>query len=620
MIRANGDANLFLINPAGIIFGENARLDLGGSFLGGTSSSILFEDGEFSATDSENPPLLTINAPIGLNFPDNPQPITNRSVSNESGLQVNPRENITFIGGEINFEGGRIFAPGSNVELGGLSAAGEIGINNDGSLSFPDGIERADVTFTNGAEVDVRSSGGGSITVNAGNIDLSGESGASNLFAGIAADSDSTTAQAEDITLNAGDTISVSQGSRISNRVEESGVGNSGEINITTGSLSVTNTGRVDASTAGQGNAGDITINASDSITIDGNPDAEFATGVGSAVAPQAVGDGGNITIATGSLSLTNTGGVVSASTSGQGNAGDITVNATDSITITIDGNPRTELVTGVLSFVGLEAVGDGGNITLTTGSLSLTNGGIVNSSTFAEGNAGDTEINASESILISGTGLNFGFNPNNPDIDPRNPDLVEVDVLSGLYADTLIGNGNGGNINVVTNQLTINDGGTIQAGNFEEFTGLPPGTGEPGNINIEANSLNLSNQARIDAATQAETGNTANINLQIADEIILRDNSFISAQAFNNANGGNLTIDTNFIVAFPSNGDGNDLIASAAQGDGGNINITAESLFGISEGEATSGNRTNDIDASSEFGLDGAVTIDELDVKPVKD
>ncbi|MEO1672636.1 MAG: filamentous hemagglutinin N-terminal domain-containing protein, partial [Cyanobacteria bacterium J06631_2] len=74
-IRANGSANLFLINPAGIIFGENASLSIGGSFLGTTADSILFEDGEFNATDLDNPPLLTVNAPIGLSFRDNPASI-----------------------------------------------------------------------------------------------------------------------------------------------------------------------------------------------------------------------------------------------------------------------------------------------------------------------------------------------------------------------------------------------------------------------------------------------------------------------------------------------------------------------------------------------------------------
>ncbi len=80
LIRANGGANLFLINPAGIMFGPNASLDLGGSFFGSSADSLLWEQGgEFRAINPEVEPILTINAPIGLNLRDNAQPITNQS-------------------------------------------------------------------------------------------------------------------------------------------------------------------------------------------------------------------------------------------------------------------------------------------------------------------------------------------------------------------------------------------------------------------------------------------------------------------------------------------------------------------------------------------------------------
>ncbi|MDY6902540.1 MAG: filamentous hemagglutinin N-terminal domain-containing protein, partial [Cyanobacteriota bacterium] len=72
LIKANGNANLFLINPAGIVFGKDARLDIGGSFFGSTAESIKFSDDiEFSAIDITKPPLLSINVPLGLQMGSN---------------------------------------------------------------------------------------------------------------------------------------------------------------------------------------------------------------------------------------------------------------------------------------------------------------------------------------------------------------------------------------------------------------------------------------------------------------------------------------------------------------------------------------------------------------------
>ncbi|MGL6341716.1 MAG: filamentous hemagglutinin N-terminal domain-containing protein, partial [Waterburya sp.] len=217
LIEAQGSANLFLINPAGIIFGADASLDIGGSFYGSTADSILFEDGEFSAVNNLNQPILTINAPIGLNLRDNPGNIT----VNQSILEVNPGNNLALVGGNLNIEGGElgfIAAPGGRIELGGLTAAGEVKINENNSLTFPDNVARGNVSLSNLALIDVSSDGGGSIAVNANNLELLG---ASSLQGGIASGLGSANAQAGDIILNATGEISLRESSQVVNRVNE---------------------------------------------------------------------------------------------------------------------------------------------------------------------------------------------------------------------------------------------------------------------------------------------------------------------------------------------------------------------------------------------------------------
>lgn len=85
LIKANGAANLFLINPSGIIFGPNARLDIGGSFLASTASAVKFADGtEFSATALQTAPLLTVSVPVGLQFGQMPGRIAVRGLAANS--------------------------------------------------------------------------------------------------------------------------------------------------------------------------------------------------------------------------------------------------------------------------------------------------------------------------------------------------------------------------------------------------------------------------------------------------------------------------------------------------------------------------------------------------------
>jgi large exoprotein involved in heme utilization and adhesion len=250
---------------------------------------------------------------------------------------------------------------------------------------------------------------------------------------------------------------------------------------------------------------------------------------------------------------------------------------------------------------------GTSGGVTISTTNLNLTNGGRVDASTLGQGDAGVVDITATESIFINGSISRF---------------------RSGISANALNEDGNGGNVFVRTGQLTIANGGTIEATNFDNIRANNPGIGKPGNIFIEADNIDLADEARIEAATQSPTGESGIIDLRVAEDITLQGNSFISAQAVGEADGGNLTIDARFIIASPSNGVGNDLVAAADDGQGGDITLNAEEIFGLVETEeaiddktnAFNRNDNNDLDASSDvLGLDGTVNINTDGTNPVQ-
>jgi filamentous hemagglutinin family protein len=150
-IRANGAANLFLINPNGIQFGENARLQIGGSFLGSSASRFLFENGtEFSATNPQAPPLLTINSNLSsfeagtgggitLEFDENPGNISSESAI----LEVEPGKTLALFGGNITLESSNLIAPGGRIELGSIAGAGSdvsVGLIRESTLPLsPEG-------------------------------------------------------------------------------------------------------------------------------------------------------------------------------------------------------------------------------------------------------------------------------------------------------------------------------------------------------------------------------------------------------------------------------------------------------------------------------------------------
>ncbi|MCC5636380.1 filamentous hemagglutinin N-terminal domain-containing protein [Nostoc sp. CHAB 5844] len=155
-IRSHGTANLFLINPSGIVFGQNARLNVGGSFVASTANAVEFgSQGVFSATNPEAPPLLTVN-PSALLFSQ----ISGGRIENRGGLNITDGRSLLLVGGEVFLDGGYVNALGGRVELAGIRSPGTVGLNvndNNLSLSVSEGVPRANVSLTNHASVQVAS-------------------------------------------------------------------------------------------------------------------------------------------------------------------------------------------------------------------------------------------------------------------------------------------------------------------------------------------------------------------------------------------------------------------------------------------------------------------------------
>ncbi len=526
LLRANGSANLFLINPAGIIFGENASLDIGGSFYGSSADSILFDDGtEFNANET-NSPILTINAPIGLNLRDNPARVVTRSTSNTIGLQVSSGKTLALLGGAIDFVGGSIISPGSKVNLGALTTTGTVSIDNNGNLIFPDGITKADVSLSNGATVNVIGNGAGNIAIAAKNLQLSQQS---SILAGIDTDVSSNTIQAGNIAINAAENITVTN-SFINNNITRDGFGTSGNINLTAANLTLNNGGQINASNLGRGNVGEIDVNVKNAIAINGESAAgrRNNSGIISVVENGANGDSGNVNLNTGNLTVIN-GGQVSVSTFGTGNAGTVSVNANGDIILDGIGTDNGE--SSLLSVVGGSGIGNAGGIEVNTNNLSVTNGGQVNASTFGRGNGGSVIVNGVDSILVDGEGFT-GSRRGNSEISS----LVE----SG-------GNGNAGNLNLSARNLSVTNGGQVSVSTF--------GNGNAGNaiINV-ADTINIDRVGRDNGQSSilsvvggSGIGNGGALEVNIAN-LGISNGGQINVSAFGDGNGGNLRVNANEI------------------------------------------------------------------------
>jgi filamentous hemagglutinin family protein len=612
LIRANGTANLFLLNPNGILFGTGAQLNIGGSFVASTANSINFADNfQYSATNPQTAPLLTVSVPVGLQMGANPGrivvqgngydlsiqvPIFSPIIrgASSTGLRVSSGKTLALVGGDLDIVGGTLTADQGRIELGSIRD-GQVKLNPISSgfeLNYQGVQSFQDIRLSQQALADA--SGGGSIQVQGNDVALTDGS--------IILIQNQGTQQGGSISINAAQSLEESGTSPDGSiyggvRTETAGSRSGADIAVSTKQLVLESGAVISTTSYGSGKAGNVTVNASDSVQVIGfspiNPSRQ--SGISSGVF-RASGDGGVVTVSAGRVNILNGGNIASVNF-GTGQGGDVVVNATESVEM-------SGVVPGLFVPSTVAATsnngGNAGKVTINTSKLVLRDGGAVTTNTTATANAGTVTINARESVEISGRvpGALSSFVGSSAPILPYS--------IQQAYGIAPIPSGASGDVIVNTGRLSVTDGAKVDVSN--------QGLGKAGTLRVNANWIFLDSQGSITAATSSGEG--GNIELQVEDLLLLRRGSQITASAEGAGNGGNINIDTSSLVAVPS--ENSDIRANSVNSRGGNVTINTSGLFGIEFRDRNT--PLSDITAtgaSSE--LNGTVEINVQDPDPTR-
>ncbi|MBF0457760.1 MAG: filamentous hemagglutinin N-terminal domain-containing protein [Nitrospirae bacterium] len=561
-------ANLYLMNPAGVMFGKNATLDLKGSFYVTTADYLKLSDGGRYDAKTPSNSTLTSAPPSAFGFlTGNPAGATVTGAL----LQVPTGKTISIAAGDITITNGYLYAPGGQINIASVASTGEAlmsssGINADGFSS----LGKISITQTDSTRKTVNG-------ITLGNLDVSNQSGGSGsiyirggkfvidngyIFADTYGDTDGG-----GINVNVTGDMSITNSGLI--EAGTAGKGNAGSINIETNNLSLTSSGNIStASSSAAGSAGDITIKASDSITIDGsNTEIYSETDYGN-------GHAGSINIEGKNLSLTNSGEIFTATFDSPGTAGGISIKASDTIKI----GSGSAMIYSATDY----GTGNAGGINIETNNLTLSNTGSINtSSMYSSGAAGNIEIKASDTINIDGGStailsetLGQG-NTGGISIETKNLSLTNSGKISTLVLTGSTGKAGG---------ITIKASDTIDLdGNNTRIYSGTSGAGNAGNIYIQTNILNLTNSGQIGTSAQSatSTGTAGDVAIYSSDTINIDGESGIYSQTYGKGHAGDINIETKDL-SLTNDGQITNSSLSGSTGNAGSITIKASDTIKI--------------------------------------
>lgn len=556
-ILVDGNANLFLVNKNGISFGPGARLNLNGSFLGSTANQIVFEDGfQYGSQVIGSSSNLSSSAPLQLLFTNNQSTIEvsgNGEFIDTStfltkllppafveGLQTGPGQSLNIVGGDVLLDGGLLSAFQGSISIGAIRS-GTVDIKSLSSaptLIFNEKSNYGNINIVNESLINFSESfasiRGNIIDINTGSIIFS------NSF-------NSTNRHSIDIISNVTKIANTPISNTISNQppvapdldlfgselqaginTQTVGPAQGASVILTTNKLELGLDAGIITSSFQGGRSGDIQVLA-ENIIFNGLP-ASFAP-------------------------------LISTNTFGLGNSGAIRIDARN-----------IDLNAGQIVSVSFGPK-DSGDISISADNININNGASIGTLTFASsdlfdaGDSGDINIKAKSIQLVGQSPINF--------------------TSSGIAASTF-GDGNGGQVLIFTEDISLLDGARINSsalagGNSGKvvisadrvfLSGVAKFTGTPSQISSAAELLPLEVRRPL-GLPEFVTGNAGDVSIK-AKVLEVKSGATVSTRNDGSGNGGNLFLDINSI--FVSN-DGV-IAATSRSGEAGNIRIAGNSLF----------------------------------------
>jgi filamentous hemagglutinin family protein len=550
-------ADFWLLNPAGILFGPNARLDVPGSFHASTADELRFADGAvFSALDPGGS-VLSVAAPEAFGFLG--AGLAGITVD-RSLLEVRKGEALALVGGDIGIASGAVRAEAGRVTLAALDGLGAVSAATGEVSGNPFGRIR----LSNQALVDVTGDGGGTVRIRGGQVVVENQS---KVFA-----DNSGPANAKGGVMIEAGTVAIDGASKITS--DALNTGNAGPLMVIADTIELRD-GVISSSAYWAGDAGAVTVATGHLLAV--GEQIPFFTGVVSKADRGSTGHAGAVTIQADTVELHDT-GQIGSSTYGSGDAGAVTVQA-DTIelrggaitsstfglgyagsvavtagSLTVVGNITTLYDAGVFSqSFTTDSPGPGGRVTVQAGTVELRDTGQISSSTGGSRDAGDVVVTAGRALIVGDIAI-----PGTSSIASQaNPgssgDAGEVTVRAGTIellgnaaiSSSTFGPGDGGEVAVTADgTLTIAGDSAVPytAGiTSQAFPGSTNLTGDAGRMTVRAGTIELRDTGVI-SSSSGGSGNAGTVMVN-ADDIEVHGTGEISSSTFGSGSAGEIAI-----------------------------------------------------------------------------